>query len=95
MPEVAFIERRIFALEGFRVKLCTNDGVDLRSDRRLPSGFPAYERRAADTSTVAQWKAARFRPAFVGLDVQVLDAAGRPVHGRTLLGTVRRTYSVR
>jgi len=93
MPTVRSIEKRIFELEGFRVQLCTLEGADMRGDRDLAAGYRGYQRQSANTATVEEWKATRFRPAFVGLDVKVLLADGTTAHGRTLLQTVRATYS--
>ena len=93
MPLVRHIERTIESLEGFRVKIVTETGADVRSDRQLAKGFNGYVRRMADSATVEEWKASRFRPAFVGLDVQVLHGDSTPAHGRTLLRTVRASYS--
>src|SRR5207244_4195210 len=42
--------------------------------------------------TVAGWRDTRFATTFADFDVEVLDASGVPVHGKTLLSTVRATY---
>lgn len=92
MPTVRAVERRIAALEGFEVQFLSNEGIDIRGDRQIHAQYPDYQRRSADTSTVEEWKRARFRPAFAGFEVRVLNGVGQPVNGRTLLGTVRSTY---
>lgn len=92
MPRVDRIERRIAEVEGFKVRILRN-GVDVRGDLDLPKHYPSYSRKANDSATVAEWKAVRFRSAFVGLDVEVLNGAGDPVHGSTALRTVRQSYA--
>ena len=91
MPRVDRIERRIAELEGFEVRI-VRGGVDVRGNMEIPVHYPMYSRRANDSATVAEWKAARFRPTFVGLDVEVLSASGEAVHGLTALRTVRASY---
>lgn len=66
MPRVDRIERRIAEVEGFKVRILRN-GVDVRGDLDLPKHYPSYSRKANDSATVAEWKAVRFRSAFVGL----------------------------
>jgi hypothetical protein len=91
VPRVDSIERRIAETEGFRVRILRN-GSDARGDLELPVHYPLYGRRANESATVHEWKEARFRPTFVGLDVEVLDGAGQRVHGLTSLRTVRQSY---
>jgi hypothetical protein len=92
MPTVRAVEQRIAAIEGFNVQFLTGSGVDVRGDRQIPARYPDYQRRANDTTTVEEWKRTRFRPAFAGFDVRVLNGVGEPVNGRTMLSTVRSTY---
>ena len=42
--------------------------------------------------TVESWKEERFRRAYPGFDVEVLDAYGDSMHGNAYLRTVRETY---
>jgi len=93
MPTVRSIEKRIFELEGFRVQIRTLEGADIRGDRDLAGGYRSYQRQSPNTATVEEWKASRFRPSFVGLDVKVLLADGTTAHGRMLLLNVRSAYS--
>ncbi|MBS2940186.1 hypothetical protein KDN32_20815 [Nocardioides sp. J2M5] len=86
------IESRIEQIEGFRVRILRN-GADAYGNLELPVHYRSYERKANDSATVHEWKQARFRPTFVGFDVEVLDGYGRPVHGSTSLRTVRQSYN--
>jgi hypothetical protein len=86
------IERSIRRVEGFDVTMLHPDGRDVRGDKQ---GLPRYDyaRAAKDTFTVAQWRRTRFRRSYPGFSVSVLDGEGTRAHGRTLLSTVRATYS--
>jgi hypothetical protein len=42
--------------------------------------------------TVSEWKEKRFKPIYVGFDVDVVDGYGESVHGATKLGYVRDSY---
>jgi hypothetical protein len=92
MPTVRAVEQKIAQLEGFDVQFLSGDGVNIRGDRQILAHNPRYQRRSADSSTVEEWKNARFRPAFAGFEVRVMDGTGQQVNGRTQLGTVRATY---
>jgi hypothetical protein len=96
MPTVEHVERRIFEVEGFDVRLRYSGpgptrGRDVRGDRRnLPSY--GYRRAARGTDTVAAWVQGRFAKQYPGFAVDVLDVHRRPVHGQTRLESVRATY---
>ena len=51
-----------------------------------------YSRAASGSWTVKKWRTTRFTPSYPGFDVEVLDGSGDPVHGKTLLATVRAGY---
>jgi hypothetical protein len=91
MALVNNVEKKIWDLEQFQVVIRHADGRDMRGDR---DGVPmyAYDRMAKNAMTVAEWKAQRFSPAYVGLDVDVLDGASNVVNGNTLLSSVRDSY---
>lgn len=91
MAKVKNVEKRIWDLEGFAVRILHLGGRDVRDDR---TGLPQYPylRPARDEMTVETWKEARFRQSYPGFEVEILDAYGRPAHGNTQLGTVRDTY---
>lgn len=99
MPKLEFTEKKISVIEGFAVKFLhaapgRAKGRDVRGDMKdLPSY--TYLRKAAGTQTVAAWIENRFKPNFPGFRVEVLDGNGKRVHGKTLLSTVRDTYSKR
>lgn len=92
MAIVKNVEKRIWDLEQFQVVIRHSDGRDMRGDR---VGIPmySYDRMAKNAMTVAEWKTQRFFPAYVGLDVDVLDGAGNIVNGNTLLSSVRDSYA--
>ena len=46
-----------------------------------------------NSRTLSAWKERRFKPNSPGLEVDVLDAAGQPLAGHTLLCDVRDSYS--
>ena len=43
----------------------------------------------SDSANVKDWREGRFRLRYPGFEVDVLHRDGTPVHGGTLLGTVR------
>jgi hypothetical protein len=91
MSTVKTVERQIRRTEGFDARILHPDGRDVRGDRdHLPS-YP-FTKKAAGTATVADWRRARFMLRYPGFEVEVVDARGNPVHGGTLLRTVRATY---
>ena len=97
MPTVSFVERRIFGVEGFRVRIRHSGpgrqpGKDVRSDRADAPNYP-FERAAPSAWTVAGWIERRFTSRYPGWTVDVLDAHAVPVHGGTHLSTVRDTYA--
>jgi hypothetical protein len=99
MPTVEFVEHQIRRREGFAVRFRYSGpgptkGRNVRGDRMHVPSYP-YGVRRRDSDTVAGWIDGRFRPTYAGFDVDVLDAWGEPVHGRTLLRTVRAAYDSR
>ena len=96
MPKLKFVETKIAAIEGFGVRFLHSGpgkvrGRDVRSDLEEVPGY-GYRRAAAGNVTVRSWIATRFSPNYPGYAVDVLDGQGRPVHGATLLSTVRDGY---
>ena len=53
MPQVKTVEAKIFSLEGFKVKILTAEGADVRSDKLLEAQFDQHTNRAAGGMTVA------------------------------------------
>jgi hypothetical protein len=90
---VSRVARLVQEVEGFRV-VVTRKRVALRPVRPMYSNYPP-ERGVRGDWTVARWRQERFGRYYPDLDVQVLDAYGRLVHGRRQLKTVRATYSAR
>lgn len=91
MPLVENVEKKIESVEHFRVAILHADGRNMRGDK---TGIPMYsfERVASDMITVAEWKKNRFKPIYIGFDVEILFANGKAATGNTLLSSVRATY---
>jgi len=92
MAKIKNIEKRIWDVEGFDVRILTSDGRDVRGDLSGVPQYYTYEKAAKNDMTVESWKATRFRPTYPGFDVDVLDGNGESVQGNTKLGTVRDSY---
>ena len=97
MPKLEFTEKKISVIEGFAVRVLhsgpgTAKGRDVRGDKKNMPSY-SYRRKAAGNQTVAAWIESRFDKNFPGYKVEVLDGDGKKVHGKTLLSTVRDTYS--
>jgi hypothetical protein len=91
MSTIGSVERKIKRIEHFEVRFLYLDGTDVRSDKeRLPQ-YP-YEVAASGDITVESWKRRRFRRAYPGYDVKVVDARRTAVPGNTRLATIRDTY---
>jgi hypothetical protein len=84
------VAEQIFEIEGFEVRFVSRDGSDI-TQRRVDDY--RYERAARHNWTVARWRDNRFTPNYPDFDVEVLAGDGRVVHGKTLLSTVRATYT--
>src|SRR5205807_7864194 len=91
MSRIKNVEKRIWDVEGFAVRILWPDGRDVRGDKAGMPMYP-YDRAAKNSTNVAAWREQRFHRAFPGFDVEVLDADGLPVHGNTLLSSVRDSY---
>lgn len=91
MAKVKRVEKQIWDIEQFAVRICHLDGRDVRDDKQ---GLPTYdyERCAKDTMTVAYWKETRFASKYPGFEVEVLDGDGYVANGNTLLSTLRDSY---
>jgi hypothetical protein len=92
MVKVKTVEKRIWDTEEFDVIIKRN-GRDVRADFSGIPQYPAYERKAKNDMTVAEWRDKRFSPAYPGFDVDVLDGNGNVCPGNTKLGSVRDSYS--
>lgn len=96
MATIKNVEGQIRRKEGFNVRIRygapgPGKGRDVRGDRQAISGY-SYARQRSGDDTVAAWITSRFAPNYGGLVVEVLDAAGKVVHGRTKLRNVRSSY---
>jgi hypothetical protein len=92
MPQVKSVEAKVRSLEGFDIRILTQDGADVRSDRQLPTQFDGYTNRAPGTMTVAGWRRVRFSPQFPGFYVAVSLGNGEDAPGQMQLATVRDSY---
>jgi type I restriction enzyme M protein len=89
MPSVRQVEKRIEEVEGLQVRFLSPDGTD--PSRRRVDDY-RYVNAANKALTVAKWRKSRFTRSYEDFGVEVLDGDGNPVHGKTLLSTVRDTY---
>jgi len=92
MPLVRNVEKRIWNVEHFEVVIKYADGRIMRGDKGEIRMYP-FDKAAKNSRTVSVWKERRFKPNYPGMDVDVLDAAGHPLAGHTLLCDVRDSYS--
>lgn len=92
MATIRSIERQIYRVEGFRVRILHGrDRRDVRGDKEGVPGF-TYERAMKNDANVVQWRRQRFAQRYPGYNVEVLRADGTTAHGGTRLGTLRRGY---
>ena len=91
MASIGNVERKIRRIEHFEARFLYLDGTDVRSDKGGLPSYP-YEVAASGVITIDAWKRGRFRRAYPGYDVKVLDRRGRVLLGNTRLSTVRGTY---
>ncbi len=82
---------QVWEVEGFEVNFLALKG-DHREIARCRVEDYRYANAANRTWTVAKWRAKRFEPNYPDFGVDVLDGDGKPVHGKTLLMTVRGSY---
>lgn len=85
------LEQAIRDVEGFRVRFLHPDGRKVRSDLGGWAEY-GYDKAAAPRTTVAKWIELRVAHRFGEFEVEVLDCEGSPIHRRTLLGNVRKSY---
>lgn len=89
MPKVKNIEKKIYDVEGFEVRI-KKDGKDARDDLVLPKQYEAG-RMSKNSFSVKEWTD-KFKKQFVGYDVDVMKSNGDKASGQTKLSTVRDTY---
>ena len=90
---VKTVSEKISQVEGFDVRIvAVGDDVGDVGRRRRVEDYP-FVNAANGSWTVAQWRAKRFEPNYPDFNVEVLDGDGSSVHGKTLLSTVRNSYS--
>lgn len=92
MATIKQVERRIYEVEGFRVRIRHGrDGRDVRSDKANVKQY-SFKRALKHSKTVKGWRDSRFSTLYPGFDVEVLNADGGTAHGRSKLATVRDSY---
>jgi hypothetical protein len=92
MPLIRNVEKRIWNVEHFEVVIKHADSRAMRGDKSEIRMYP-FDHATKNSRTVSEWKERRFKPNYPDLDVDVLDAAGQPLTGHTLLCDVRDSYS--
>jgi len=92
MATVKSVQNRIYAIEGFMVRIRYTGGKDVRDDANLPHQYTKYGKMARNAWTVSQWKRQRFNAVFAGYAVEILDANGHVCQGNTKLASVRDSY---
>jgi hypothetical protein len=92
MSTIGNVERKIKRIEHFEIRFVYLDGTDIRSDKEGLPQYP-YGVAASGELTVEAWKRSRFRRAYPGYEVKVINARGETVQGNTRLATVRESYS--
>ena len=90
MPKVFFVEKRIFKVEGVRVKFMQN-GRNVRSDREILPQYNA-QRMLKNSASVNDLINLRLKVQFPGFDFVVLKSDGHHASGQTKLSTVRDSY---
>ena len=93
MPKVKNIEKKIWDIEGFDVRILHPDGRDVRDDFSGLLQKYRYEKCGENGMTVESWKTSRFKSIYPGFDVTVLDGDGNECHGNMLLANVKDSYS--
>lgn len=92
MAKVKNVEKKIWDVEGFDVKILHLDGRDVRGDMEGLPPYTRFERAAKNEMTVAAWRDIRFKSIYAGFEVEVLNGSGEAAHGGTKLGNVRDSY---
>jgi len=92
MAQMRNVEKRIFDMEGFEVRIKDVNGRRLRPTDSL-NMYSCCERMAKNTWTVQEWKNERFTRDYPDHQVDVMDGKGAIARGNTTLARVRDTYS--
>lgn len=90
MIKVGTIEKKIKKIEEVDVEFLEN-GVNVRSDKRIDADNYKYERKLKNSATVSQLKK-RLRKQYPGYDFVVKDVDGNAEKGNKQIGKVRDTY---
>lgn len=90
MPKLDCVERKIFSVEGVKVKFMQN-GRNVRSDRDIPAQYE-IRRMLKNSASVKDFIDLRLKAQFPGFDFVVLKKDGHHASGQTKMSTVRDTY---
>lgn len=90
MPKLSCVERKIFNIEGVKVKFMQN-GRNVRSDREIQVQYEVH-RMLKNSASVKDFIDLRLRVQFPGFDFVVLKSDGHHASGQTKMSTVRDTY---
>lgn len=89
---VQSVSDTIGEVEGFVVRFVIPGEDERHVGHRRVEEYP-FVKAANKSWTVAQWRAKRFQPHYPEFEVEVINGEGSPVHGKTLLTTVRNSYA--
>ena len=90
MPTIKCVEKKIFEVEGVKVKF-KQDGRDVRSDRVVQAQYEA-QRMLKNAASVNDLISLRLKTQSPGFDFEVLNKEGRRASGQTKLSTIRDTF---
>jgi hypothetical protein len=91
MAKVKNVERQIYTLEKFKVRIRDMNGRALRKNSQIPS-YNKPQKMAKHKWTCQAWKDERFSKNYHGYQVDVLKYNGKRARGNMTLATVRDTY---
>lgn len=90
MPTIGRVERKIFRVEGVKVKFMQN-GRNVRSDKEIPTQY-GIKRMLKNSASVSDLIRIRLKQQFPGYDFVVLKNDGHQASGQTKLATVRDIF---
>lgn len=88
MTTIGAFEEKIRRCERLTVAITEKGGRDKRGDARVNADYP-FERAAPEDWTLAELERNRLAPHLPGYNFRFFDAAGRELHGKTLLRNAR------
>jgi hypothetical protein len=88
MTTIGNFEAKIRRCERLTVAIIEKSGRDKRGDATVHADYP-FERAAPEDWTLAELERNRLAPSLPGYNFRFFDAAGRELHGKTLLRNAR------